>query len=58
MIERIDLDGVSYICDGAVSGAWWKGAKERCPEGYGVFDLFDDGTFKHEYVAYGWKAAE
>jgi Icc protein len=56
MIERIDLDGVSYICDGAVSGAWWKGAKERCPEGYGLFDLFDDGTFTHQYVAYGWNA--
>ena len=41
---------------GAVSGAWWKGPKDRCAEGYGLFDLFDDGTFKHQYVPYGWQA--
>ncbi len=56
MNERIELDGLTYICDGAVSGAWWKGRKERCGEGYGLFDLYDDGSFKHEYVEYGWKA--
>jgi Icc protein len=55
MVERIELDGVTYVCDGAVSGAWWKGPKERCAEGYGLFDLFDDGSFKHQYVPYGWK---
>lgn len=56
MNERIELDGMTYICDGAVSGAWWKGRKDRCGEGYGLFDLYDDGTFKHEYVEYGWDA--
>lgn len=54
--DRIDYDGVSYICDGAVCGGWWKGPNGRCVEGYGVLDLFDDGTFKHEYVTYGWEA--
>ena len=54
--DRIEMDGVTYICDGAVSGSWWKGRGDRCDEGYGVIDLFDDGSFKHEYVAYGWKA--
>ena len=56
MNERVELDGLTYICDGAVSGAWWKGKKDRCGEGYGLFDLYEDGTFKHDYVEYGWDA--
>lgn len=56
-LERIDYQNVSYICDGAVSGAWWKGKNRECVEGYGLFDLYDDGTFAHQYVLYGWQAA-
>ncbi len=54
--ERLDYRGVSYICDGAVSAAWWKGAHHECNEGYGILDLNDDGSFTHTYTAYGWKA--
>lgn len=54
--ERLDYRGVSYICDGAVSGNWWKGSHYECNEGYGVLDLNDDGTFSHTYTTYGWKA--
>lgn len=54
--DHLSMDGVTYICDGAVCGAWWKGRKDRCDEGYGIIDLMPDGTFKHEYVTYGWKA--
>lgn len=56
LIDRVDYNGVAYICDGAVSGNWWKGRHQECDEGYGVIDLFDDGTFAHEYTRYGWKA--
>jgi hypothetical protein len=52
----VDFDGVTYICDGAVSGAWWKGPEDNCPEGYGVIDLHPNGTWSHEYKTYGWKA--
>lgn len=58
-IHRLDdctLDGVRYICDGAVSGAWWGGKKDRCDEGYGLIDLNTDGSVQHQYVPYGWKA--
>lgn len=54
--ERLDYRGVSYICDGAVSGNWWKGAHYECNEGYGLLDLHDDGSFTHTYTNYGWKA--
>lgn len=56
LLDRVEYAGVTYICDGAVSGNWWKGRHQECDEGYGVVDLFDDGSFSHEYVRYGWKA--
>lgn len=55
-VDRVEFDGVTYICDGAVSGAWWKGPNEHCAEGYGVVDLNSDGRWSHEYKEYGWKA--
>lgn len=55
-LDRVDYEGITYICDGAVSGAWWKGPNERCREGYGVLDLRPDGSWAHEYRAYGWNA--
>lgn len=55
-IERIDYDGVSFICDGAVSGYWWKGPEKHCDEGYGLIDLHADGSFDWGYHTYGWVA--
>lgn len=54
--EDLALDGVRWLCNGAVSGAWWKGKEDRCDEGYAVLDLFEDGTVERKYVTYGWKA--
>ncbi len=56
LLDRCTTDGVTYICDGAVSGAWWKGPNHGVPEGFGVIDLFADGSFEHQYVTYGWTA--
>lgn len=58
LVDRVDYLGVSYISDGAVSANWWKGQHQEFREGYGVVDLYDDGTFEHQYVEYGWKARE
>ncbi|MFN0010904.1 MAG: metallophosphoesterase family protein [Phycisphaerales bacterium] len=55
-VDRVDFQGVTYFCDGAVSGSWWKGPNNTCHEGYAVLDLFDDGTFRRDYIPYGWKA--
>jgi Icc protein len=57
-VDRVDYQGVTYLCNGAVSGNWWKGRHKQCDEGYAVLDLFDDGTLESRYVAYGWKATE
>jgi 3',5'-cyclic AMP phosphodiesterase CpdA len=58
LVDRCDYRGTTYLCDGAVSGNWWKGPLEQFPEGYGVIDLYPDGRFEHEYVTYGWKAVK
>jgi 3',5'-cyclic AMP phosphodiesterase CpdA len=58
LVDRIDYAGVSYICDGAVSGNWWKGPRQEFPEGYGVIDFYPDGRFEHRYQTYGWIAPQ
>lgn len=55
MRDRVDFNGVSYLCDGAVCGSWWWGNHFETEPGYAVLDLFDDGTFQQQYFAWGWK---
>jgi 3',5'-cyclic-AMP phosphodiesterase len=57
LLDRTEYDGVTYICDGAVCGDFWKGPTLQTPEGYGLIDLFDDGSFNHRYMTYGWRAS-
>lgn len=58
MVDEVDYRGVKYVCDGAVSGRWWKGLNKGFPEGYGVFDVHADGKINYQYVTYGWKAEQ
>jgi 3',5'-cyclic AMP phosphodiesterase CpdA len=53
-LDRIDYRGVTFICDGAVSGAWWKGAHKGFEEGFGILDVTADGALRHQYHDYGW----
>jgi Icc protein len=52
MRDKVEYNNVTYICDGAVSGAWWKGNRRETAPGYGLIDLFADGTFEERYVNY------
>jgi 3',5'-cyclic AMP phosphodiesterase CpdA len=54
LVDRVDYCGVTYLCNGAVCAGWWKGDYQECDEGYGLIDLYDDGSFAHQYVAYNW----
>ncbi len=56
LVDRVDYNGVSYLCNGAVSGNWWRGDFQETAPGYALIDLFDDGTWHREYMNYGWKA--
>jgi 3',5'-cyclic AMP phosphodiesterase CpdA len=55
LIDQVVYNGVTYFCNGAVSGAWWGGDYHECTYGYAQVDLFDDGSFENRYVPYGWK---
>lgn len=69
IVERLELLGITFLCNGAVSGNWWKNRSqeerakidleappriERSRPGYAMVDLFEDGTFANQYVDYGW----
>ncbi len=57
LVDRVDYLGVTYMCGGAVCGAWWKGSRfNECEPGYSLIDLYDDGSVEREYVAYAWEA--
>jgi hypothetical protein len=50
--DRIDYNGISYFCNGAVSGNWWMGNYKNTAPGYAIIDLFEDGTFSNKYIKY------
>lgn len=50
--DKVLYNNVTYICNGAVSGAWWEGNRRETAPGYGVLDLYADGSFEEQYVNY------
>jgi len=52
MQEEIEYLNVKYLCNGAISGNWWKGAFQEFEPAFTIVDLFPDGTSKHEWVTY------
>jgi len=58
LVDHCRIDGVAYVCDGAVSGAWWRGSVQGIAPGYGRIELRPDGSFVHEYATYGWAARD
>ena len=56
LVDRVEYRGMTFACNGAVSGNWWDGPCQQFGEGYGVIDLHPDGRFDNRYITYGWKA--
>jgi len=54
--DRVEYRGMTFVCDGSVCGNWWKGANRDVAEGFGLFDLFADGSIAYEYRTFGWRA--
>ena len=50
--DKVVYNNVTYICNGAVSGAWWEGNKRETAPGYGLIDFYADGTFDEQYINY------
>ncbi len=56
LLEGLQYNGIGYASSGSVSGNWWKGNFQETPPGYALVDLFEDGSWHHDYVTYGWSA--
>lgn len=54
LTEHVSFGGIDFVNSGAVSGLWWKGDFLHTDEGYNIVDLYADGSFRTEYVSYGW----
>ena len=50
--DKVIYNNVTYLCNGAVSGAWWEGNKRETAPGYGLIDFYADGSFEEQYVNY------
>ena len=50
--DKVEYNNVNYICNGAVSGAWWNGNNRQTAPGYGLVDLYADGSFDEKYYQY------
>ena len=53
--ETFTYKGIEYSTVGAVSGNWWKGARDGFEEGYARLEFRGDQV-SWEYVDYGWEA--
>jgi 3',5'-cyclic AMP phosphodiesterase CpdA len=56
--ERMEYVDTTYITQGAVSGAWWRGQRHETPPGFGIIDVMADGTFRNTYQTYEWSAKQ
>jgi 3',5'-cyclic-AMP phosphodiesterase len=54
LVDQVQYLGVTYACNGAVSGGWWDGPCQEFNNGYGLVTLYHDGSFRNEYVEFGW----
>lgn len=52
LLDKVTYNGVTYCCNGAVSGAWWTGDYKETPLGYALIDLYDNGHFEVSYQQY------
>jgi 3',5'-cyclic-AMP phosphodiesterase len=53
LLDEVVYNGVTYCCNGAVSGNWWTtNTFHQTKAGYALFDLYADGTIRRTYVPY------
>ena len=55
MVDRLNYQGIRYFGNGAGCGNFWNGPFQGVGNGYGIVELFSDGTVTNRYVEYGWK---
>ena len=50
--DSLVYNGVTYACNGAVCGNWWRGNYQETTPGYAIVDLWNNGTHRIEYITY------
>jgi Icc protein len=50
--DDVTYDGIRYLCNGAISGNWWKGSFQGFAPAFATLDFFDDGTIERKMVSY------
>ncbi len=53
-VDSIEYLGVKYLCNGAVSGNWWRAPLmlDEFPPVYAIIDLYEDGTSTEKIITY------
>jgi Icc protein len=52
MQDEVNYNGITYYCNGAVSGNWWGGAFNGFDPAYAVFEFYEDGSTKRTMKKY------
>ncbi|MGF1637243.1 MAG: metallophosphoesterase family protein [Cyclobacteriaceae bacterium] len=53
LLDEVIYNGVTYMCNGAVSGNWWKPTPyHQTDKGYSLIELYPNGAFSRRYVNY------
>ncbi len=50
--DEVKYLGITYFCNGAVCGNWWKGSFQDFAPAYAVLDYYDDGSVERQMVNY------
>lgn len=50
--DELTYLGITYYCNGAVSGNWWGGAFQDFAPAYALFDFNSDGTVERKIIEY------
>lgn len=50
--DKVEYLGVKYLCNGAVSGAWWNGSYQEIPPSFAIIDLYNDGSSHNYFIPY------
>jgi 3',5'-cyclic-AMP phosphodiesterase len=55
LLDKVEYNGVTYCCNGAVSGGWWGNEMYyETQAGFATIDLYEDGVFEVQYHTYSW----
>ena len=57
-IDEVQYLGVTYMCNGAVSGNWWGNpiVLDEFPPVYSIIDLYQDGSIERELKFYNYSS--